>query len=446
MMKTFLVTLIFTCACGFLQAQVNYITTIAGNGTAGYCCDDSLAIYAELNSPCGICFDARGNIYIADPLNERIRKIDLFTGIITTLTGNGIHGYTGDNIPATDAELFLPVAVLTDTTGNVYIADGDNNRIRKITISTGIITTVAGDGTAGSLGDGGLATNAQLFQPNGICLDKYGNLYIADLSNYKIRKVDAKTGIITTVAGTGTPGYTGDNGPAIHAEFASPGNVYADSSGNIFITDSYNNVVRKITVSTGIITAIAGNGTAGYSGDGGPATNALLNQPYGIYIDKQNNIFITEWGSGTVRRIDGVTGIITTVAGNGTPGFSGDGGPATVAELVPEGICLDDKGIMYIADFTNNRVRMIYNPLGVAALPAPVEIRVYPNPAKDRLTIEHALNNILCIYDLTGREVYKAAITSDKETVDISNLTNGVYIVQMIDADRNRVTRKVVKE
>jgi len=275
------------------------------------------------------------------------------TYTIYTLAGNGTQGFSGDNGPATGAELFQPLGVALDSAGNVYVADSSNNRIRKV--SNGVITTVAGNGTPGFSGDGGPATSTGLNYPSGVALDSAGSLYIADAGDNRIRKVS--NGVITTVAGTGGwGGYGGDGGPATSAWLLVPSGVAVDSAGSLYIADAGNNRIRK--VSNGVITTVAGNGTLGYSGDGGPATNAQLNGPEGVAVDSGGNIYIADMDNNRIRKVS--NGVITTVAGNGTQGLSGDNGPAVSAELYrPEGIAVDATGNLYIADTWNNRIRIL---------------------------------------------------------------------------------------
>jgi uncharacterized protein (TIGR03437 family) len=324
------------------------ITTFAGNGAGAFSGDGGPATRASLNFPYGVGVDSAGNLYIADTENYRIRMVS--GGTITTVAGNGLFEYSGEGGPATSASLNLPQGSAVDSAGNIYIADEGNSRVRKV--SGGIITTVAGNGNAGFSGDGGPATSASLDQPNGVAVDSAGNLYIADRNNFRIRKVSG--GIITTFAGGGNA--TGDGGPATSASIGYPQKVALDSSGNLYISDAFSGRIRK--VSGGIITTVAGNGTYGFSGDGGPATSASLNSPQGIAVDSAGSVYIADFGNNRVRKVSG--GTITTVAGNGTAAFSGDGGPATSASLnFVLGVAVDSTGNLYIADDGNNRIRKV---------------------------------------------------------------------------------------
>ena len=328
------------------------ISTVAGNGIAGFSGDGGLAINAELNWPTGLAVDNLGNLYIADTSNVRVRKVDA-AGIISTVAGNGVVGFSGDGGPAVNAELNFPTG-LAAKGGNLYLADAGNNRIRKVD-SSGKISTVAGNGIQGFGGDGGPATSAELAEPWGVALHA-GNLYIADLANHRIRKVDS-SGKISTVAGNGAQGYGGDGGPATDATLDWPYSVGLDGSGNLYIADSAEQRVRKVDTS-GIISTFAGNGTPGFSGDGGPATNAQLG-PSAVASDGNGNFYIADRGNQRIRRVD-ASGIISTVAGNGNYGFSGDGGPATNAAFrSPYAVAVDSNGNFYIADTFNERVRKV---------------------------------------------------------------------------------------
>ncbi|HTB12228.1 MAG TPA: hypothetical protein VK752_11680 [Bryobacteraceae bacterium] len=335
-------------------AATGVLTLAVGNGTAGFSGDSGPAASAQVSDPQGVAVDSSGNLYIADATNHRIRKVS--SGTITTIAGNGTAGFTGDNGPATSAELNGPIGIAVDSSGNLYIADSGNNRVRKVT--NGTITTIAGNGTAGFTGDnsGNGATNAELNDPVGVAVDSSGNVYVADYANNRIRKIS--NGVITTVAGNGTTGFTGDNGQASTAGVYEPRGVAVDSAGNVYIADSHNYRVRKVTVSTGVISTVAGNGTPGYSGDNGPATTAQLRYPVSVSLDSAGNLYIADLGASVIRKVS--SGTITTLAGTGSAGFAGDTGPATSALLdQPNGITLDSAGNLYIADYLNARIREI---------------------------------------------------------------------------------------
>ncbi len=346
------------------------ITTVAGTGTAGYGGDGGLATLAAINRPYGVAVDSAGNLYIADTSNYRVRKVA--SGTITTVAGSGTFGFAGDGGPATSAQLGWPGDVAVDGSGNLYIADVGNCRIRKVTAG-GTITTVAGGagggeagpGIWGYAGDGGPATQAEFYQPGAVAVDGSGNLYIADTYNYAVRKV-APNGTITTVAGTGNYGYTGDGGPATKATLDVCYGVAVDTAGNIYIADTGNNVIRKVTVATGVITTVAGTGAAGYNGDAGPATLATLYQPYGVAVSAGGNIYIADTGNNVIRAVVATNGTINTVAGDGYGAgqgygsFYGDGGPATQAEFdTPSAVALDAAGNLYIADSYNYAIRRV---------------------------------------------------------------------------------------
>jgi len=336
---------------------LSIIETVAGNGTRGFSGDGGPATDAMIEHPKGVALDSAGNLFISDSSHHCIRKVDP-SGIITTVAGNGTWGFSGDGGPATDAMLDNPYGVALDSAGNLFIADRFNGRIRKVDPS-GIITTVAGNGTRGFSGDSGPATDAMIY-PADVAVDNAGNLFIADSDNYRIRKVDP-SGIITTVAGNGTWGFSGDGGPATDAMISYAMDVAMDSTGNLFITDYNNNRIRKVDLS-GIITTVAGNGTRGFNGDGGPATDAMLRDPNTVALDSGGNLFIADYYNHRIRKVD-PSGIITTVAGNGTGGFSGDSGPATYAMLeTPSEVAVDSAGNLFIADYRNFRIRKVGTP------------------------------------------------------------------------------------
>lgn len=335
------------------------ITTVAGNGTQGYSGDGGPATSASLNNPRGIAVDSAGNLFIADTGNNRIRSVDT-AGAITTVAGGGnpvILGsvvYVGDGGPAVSANLLAPRGVAVDTTGNLFIADTANSRIREVN-ALGIITTVAGNGTYGYSGDGGLALLAQISSPQGIAIDSAGNVFIADTGNNRVRKVNT-SGTITSVAGNGTYGYsTGDGGLATSARLASPSGVAVDSTGNLFIALPPGNRIRKVNT-LGTITTVAGNGDWSMGGpqDGGPATSATVRAPEGVAVDSTGNLFIADTGYQRIRKVD-ASGTITSVVG----GAIGDGGPATSAYLSASHIAADSAGNLFIADSYNNRIRKV---------------------------------------------------------------------------------------
>ena len=295
------------------------ITTFAGNGSPGYSGDGRPATDATLSSPSGIAVDGVGDLFIADPGNSRIREVNVATGVMTTVAGDGTFGFSGDGGPATAAELSFPGGVAVDFAGDIFIGDSVNCRIREVNHSTGIITTVAGNGIAGFSGDGGPATAAELDWPSGVAVDAAGDIFFADLDNDLIREVNHSTGIITTVAGHPLYGLGGDGGPATAAELSLPGGVAVDAAGDIFIADTYDDRIREVNHSTGIITTVAGNGQVGYGsdGDGGPAIAAPLYRPEGLALDSVGNLFISDTEGQRIREVNHSTGIITTVAGNG---------------------------------------------------------------------------------------------------------------------------------
>jgi sugar lactone lactonase YvrE len=337
-----------------------FIAALAGTGTAGYGGDNGPATAAQLSGPTAMAADGSGNLFIADAANNVIREVVKASGTIVTVAGTGTAGYGGDNGPATAAQLANPKAVTVDVNGNLFIADAANNVIREVVHGTGTIVTVAGTGTAGYGGDGGPPNAAQLNGPTGVAVDGSGNLFIADAGNNAIRELVPATGTIVTVAGTGTAGYGGDGGPATAAQLASPAGVAVDGSGNLFIADTGNNVLREVAHATGTIATVAGTGAAGYGGDNGPATAALLNRPGSLAVDGHGDLFVADTANNRVREVVPATGAIVPVAGTGAAGSSGDNGPATAALLsAPTGVAVDAYGDLFVADTANNRVREV---------------------------------------------------------------------------------------
>jgi len=440
----FLITILLCCSIMSAQAQI--ISTIAGNNVKGYSGDDSLANKAMLNQPAGVCTDAAGNIYIADQYNNRVRKVDAKTGIITTVAGNGTAGYTGDSALAAFVGLYWPIAVAVDASNNLYISDCLNNRIRKVNLSTGYIVTIAGDSSAGYSGDNGLAINAKLSYPAGITVDGNGNVYICDFGNAVIRKITAATGIITTVAGNGLSGYAGDGGLAINAKLLACSGIAVDASGNIFIADEGNNRIRRVAVSTGIITTVAGNGTAGYTGDGNFAASAELDGPQDILIDGSNNLYIADLNNDVIRKVSASTGKITTVAGDGTAGYSGDGGMATSAKLhSPMGVCMSATGNIYIADQLNNVVREVRSTANVTNIKA-TSFQLAPNPNNGKFSISFNILNSpyeITIYNIEGQVIYHNKGREKTAMIDLSNAITGNYFI-CIDIGPEKLVQKII--
>jgi sugar lactone lactonase YvrE len=331
------------------------ITTVAGTNGSGFSGDGGAATNAKLSSPHGVALDAYGDLFIADYGNNRIREVNT-NGIIMTVAGTNSFGLSGDGGAATNAKLSSPFGVAVDAYGNLFIADSVNNRIREVN-TNGIIMTVAGTNNDGFSGDGGMATNASLSSPDGLAVDAYGNLFISDSGNVRIREVTTN-GIIMTVAGTSSGGFSGDGGAATNATLSSPQGVAVDAYGDLFIADSGNNRIRKINTN-GIIMTVAGTNSAGFSGDGGAATNAKLFSPYGVAADAYGNLFVADRINSRIRKVN-TNGIITTVAGTNSSGFSGDGGAATNAKLSsPYGVAVDAYGNLFIADTGNARIRKV---------------------------------------------------------------------------------------
>ena len=355
------------------------ITTLAGMGKGGDIGDDALATLASLARPHGVAVDGSGNLYIADAENSRIRRVDS-SGRITTVAGTGARDYNGDDKPATLASLNYPHDVAVDGSGNLYIADYFNNRIRRVD-SSGRITTVAGTGRYGYNGDDKRAALARLAVPSDVAFDGSGNLYIADTDNNRIRRVDSR-GRITTVAGTGEAGYNGDDKPATSASLNHPLGVAVDSSGDLFIADAFNNRIRRVDSTSGRITTVAGTGSPEYNGDDKPATSASLAEPSDVAVDESGNLYIADTFSSRIRRVDSTSWRITTVAGTGVQGNDGDDKPATSANLdFPKCVTVDGSGYLYIGDTFNNAIRVVRLQGGVGVPTPSIERIVFKNAA-----------------------------------------------------------------
>jgi sugar lactone lactonase YvrE len=340
------------------------ITTVAGDGQARFAGDNGPGMIASLRQPGGLAFDREGRLLIADVGNNRIRRLD-GSGIITTVAGTGEYGFSGDGSSPLNAQLGNPQAVAADADGNLLIADSGNCRIRRITGADPLITTVAGNGDCAFYGDGGAAAESALSLARGVAVDSAGNVLIADSDNYRVRRMDANTGTISTVGGNGESALLGDNGPATQAVINYPLVITFDGNGNLYVGDS-DNRVRRIDASSGLIASVAGGGPTGDIGDGQPATAANVWAPSGLAFDRSGNLYIADTGHARVRKVDVETGVITTVAGTGEEGFSGDGGPALQATLsMPRNLAIDADGNLFIADDGNLRIRKVNLATGV---------------------------------------------------------------------------------
>jgi trimeric autotransporter adhesin len=453
-MKTSLIIFLLAIFC---EAKGQIITTIAGVGSNVFSGDGGPATAAGVPNPAQGDFDKWGNYYFADAASNRVRKINTL-GIISTIAGNGMGGYAGDNASATLARLNGPVDVKLDASNNIFIADLQNNRVRKIDASSGIITTIAGTGIAGYFGEGVSATTAKLWAPEAICLDKSGNLFIADAFNYRIRKV-TPSGIISTFAGNGTGGYSGEGTRADTSKIGFIPGICADTAGNIFIADNSNGRVFKIN-SLGIMTTIAGNGTITYSGDGIPATAAQIN-PVDVAFDSSNNLFIADKGNNRIYKVDAFTNILNNVAGNGLAGDSGDNGPATAASLFnPIGVALDPCNNLFIPTIgtttagTGRRVRKVtFYPtcnlprLDMANVDSERSIYIYPNPSTTKITIvsEFKIAEVV-IYNLSGQMVsYFSYHSVDHAQVTTSDYPAGIYFLRITDDVGIKMLKKFIK-
>ncbi|SPE41124.1 NHL repeat containing protein (fragment) [Candidatus Sulfopaludibacter sp. SbA3] len=337
------------------------ISTVAGENSLGpgFAGDGSAATSAQLNTPIGIAVDASHNLYIADSANQRIRKVTASNGNISTYAGSLTSTWapwTGDGGAATSATLFNPYGVWVDKAGNLFIADLQDQAVRKVNTS-GIITTFAGDNFPTSTGDGGPATSASMTYPFSVVGDAAGNLYISASNDNRVRRV-APDGTISTYAGNGTGGFAGEGVPATSASVHSPYGLAVDAAGNLYIADSQNNRIRKVSTG-GIITTVAGTGVGGFSGDGGPATSAQIDRPFGVAVDLSGSILIADYLNQRIRRVT-PDGIISTIAGGAGAGYSGDGGAATSARLnLPTDVAVDTNGNVYVADSQNNVIRLL---------------------------------------------------------------------------------------
>lgn len=419
------------------------ISTYAGGGVSE--CNNCIATETVLFDPGSGVFDTNGNFYFPTSLGgNKILKVNNL-GVITTIAGTGVSGFSGDGNIATLAKLNGPESVKIDKVGNIYIADFQNFRIRKVDILTGVISTIAGTGVMGYNGDGIFATVAQI-SPTDIIIDNIGNILIAEYNSRRVRKIDTN-GIIHTIAGNGTVGYSGDGGMATQAQL-NPTSLALDKEGNLFVSDPYANVVRKID-KFGIISTIAGNGNWLFAGDGVQATNAQI-QPNSVVIDSFGNLYLSDMFNKMIFQVNS-SGVLYKVAGNGIAGYSGDGGPATAASLdYLSQLTLDHCNNLYFPDASKGRIRKIsFNPDCIptsvkdVSTTHGVSMKLYPNPTSGEVTVAGKDIGKVAVCTIVGQVVYQNDyIRADKVTVNISNLPSGIYMVRVNDV----WVSKVVKE
>jgi hypothetical protein len=442
------VGILFTSLFSNPPAHAQVINTICGTGTSGDTGDGGPATAARIMIETGIYVDNAMNMYFTGTSNK-VRKVDGSTGIITTIAGTGTGSYSGDGGPATAATFNQPCGLTLDAAGNIYVTEVVNSRIRKINVATGIITTVAGGGIG--LGEGGPATACSLM-PTAVKFDHSGAMVIADCGAMRIRKVNAMTGIITTIAGNGMMASYGDGGPATAAAINNPYDFCYDSLGNMYISEegdpslSSGWKIRRVDAMTGIITTVAGTGVSGYSGDGGPATAAMISSPLGIYMDLHGNVIFADVNNNRVRSINTATGIITTIVGDGIGFNSGDGGPATAAGIDrPMPVFVDTLSRVYVGSevYRIRRISSATSTLNVKNI-TPFISSVYPNPSTGifNVTFPDAAQRTVSVTDVTGREVWHTAGTMTRIELDLCDQPNGVYQIKV--TGRNPGTQKIV--
>ena len=405
------------------RADTSFAVTVAGTGQEGYFGDGGPGTNARMSFPEGAALDAAGNLYIADSGNHRIRKLSP-AGVLTTVVGTGFEGFSGDGGPALQAQISHPEGVALDGTGSLYIADFGNGRIRKVS-PEGTISTIAG-GKRGFFGDGGPALNAAFHDLISVAADPAGNLYLADTENFRVRKI-TPDGIVTTFAGNGVAGFGGDGGPAASAMLDRPTDLVVDATGNLFIADSGNNRIRKVDPN-GVITTVAGSGdpttfVGGFSGDRGPAIEATFSTPTDIAVDTAGNLFIADTYNNRIRKI-APDGTIITVVGSGIAGYSGDRGlAAAIALNEPIGVEINASGNLYIADNANHRILKV---VGIAA-PGLIAGKPFPLPAPGDVNRDGKINvqDAVLVLRFTVKletlaaDQLKAADLSGDEKVDV---------------------------
>jgi Secretion system C-terminal sorting domain len=431
-----------------LKGYAQVIETYAGDGLLGNNGDGGLATSASIASPNGLVFDKNGNCYFADASSCTIRMVAP-SGVIYTIAGGGSG--LGDGGPATNAILSDPLGVSIDTNQNLYIADNFNRRVRKIDLRTGIIKTIAGNGINSFSGDGGPASNATFRSVENICIDGHGNLYILDYTDSRVRKIDP-SGVIVTFAGNGVAGESGDNGLATNANIENMVGICVDALSNVYIAES-GSKIRKIDVSSGIITTFAGVDSEGAVafGDGGPATNASID-PWGILFDFWGNMYVSGYLYNDVRKIDR-EGKIHTIAGTGFAGYNGDGLLAVNSELnSPTGITLDSCGNLYISEIRNHRIRKVLInpecwPETVETVSTNLKVKIYPNPLNEELHIDNVQGNATyTVRNIVGAAILRGVLHAGNNIISMVALPPGLYLLVIEDEENNKSVHKFIRQ
>lgn len=427
-----------------VNAQQYTISTVVGTGQLGSSGNDGPAPAAGLSYPRGMAFTADGMLYFAQAGDHVLRVFDTNTGLVHHVAGTGVLGYSGDGGLAVEAGLAAPYDVAVDLEGNVYISEADAYRIRKVNGVDGTIGTFAGTLSPGNTTEVP-ATQAAMNGPRGITFTEDGDLLIALIGNDCIRYVDADSSYLHAFAGsgnTGSTGFSGDGGPALNAQFFAPYGVKVAPNGNVHIADLNNRRIRMVDATTGIISTVAGNGLDAYEGDGMLATEAAIGRPEFITFDADGNLFFTNAEQCRIRRVDAATGIISTVAGTGAAGYSGDGGPASAASInFPAGMVVDTDGRIYFADSYNQRIRML-TPVDDTSVGEHEEIGTvvaYPSPATEVLNVRSTTSGRLDLIDLQGRVVLSSRVAGSVLRIPLSDVAPGLYTVNVQGAAPVRV-------
>jgi sugar lactone lactonase YvrE len=427
-------------SCAFAQT----VSTLAGSTTPGSANEAGIA--ASFREPSSLTTDGNGNLYVSDKGNNLIRKIVLATGEVTTLAGSGVPGCV--NGTDTSATFNAPSGIATDGKGNLYVAEQGNNDIRKIVISTGVVTTLAGNNSTGHAD--GIGTAASFFYPTGLTYDGSGNLYVADKGNNEIRKIVISSKAVSTIAGHTTAGSA--DGVGTSASFFDPAGIVADRSGNLYVTDLMNNKIRKIVISTSAVSTIAGSVKSGSTD--GFGVNASFNAPSEITYDGNSYLYVADTHNNEIRKITIDNGMVTTVAGSTNPG-SANGSGMSASFNWPTGITTDVSGTLYVADLLNNEIRMLTTIFtGINNTTNLTSLNLYPNPASQVINLSFTMPNesrsaIIEIVDITGKQIMSTRETINNGTpvaIDISNLTQGIYFAHAILDDNSTQVEKFIKQ